>query len=80
MKEQIDKIDPVDGIIADLEETCEVPEDSDGLIQVDALVAFMEGVNWLDASKDAIMAVIDRHVNEEGKIDYKVALHAIVQD
>ena len=80
-KEQIEKIDPVDGIIADLETSLgDLPEDHDGLIEVDALVTFLESVNWLDASKGAIMEVIDRHTEEERKINYRVALHAIVQD
>ena len=77
-KEQVDKIDPVDGICADIEDKCEVGED--GLIETSALVAFMESVNWLDASKQAIMHIIDLETNEAGKINYKAALHKIVQD
>ena len=76
MKQQIDKIDPVDGICADIESQCEVAEE--GLIEFSAMIAFMEGANWLGASKDAIMEIMRRHEREDGKIDYKVALNEIV--
>ena len=74
----MDKIDPVEGICADVEEQCEVNED--GLVQVSAFVNFFEGVNWLGASKDAIMQIINRQTTAEGLIDYRTALFEIVQD
>ena len=78
LKEQVDKIDPVEGIISDIEVTCDCTED--GLVDKDALVGFMEGVHWLEASKEAIMTIIDMHTDEERKVNYRKALHEIVQD
>ena len=76
LKQEIEKQDPVDGICNDLEEFCEISED--GLVDFDEMMRFFESVNWLEASKDAIMAVADRHKTDDNKIDYRVALHNII--
>ena len=78
MKAQVDKIDPVEGICADIEEQCCV--DDDGMIQVGEMVNFFESVNWLGASKQAIMEIVDRRTVDESKIDFRAALFEIVQD
>ena len=78
IKEHVDKIDPVEGIFADVEDQCEVNED--GFVKVSELITFFEGANWLDASKDAIMEIVNRETTDESMIDYRVALYKIVQD
>ena len=78
MKVQVDKVDPVEGICSDIEDQCQV--DEDGLIQVGELVNFFESVNWLGASKPAMMEIVDRRTTDQGKIDYRAALFEIVQD
>ena len=78
MRDQVDKIDPVDGIIADIEAKYEVTDDYK--VSISDLVRYFEGENWLEASKDAIMAIVVKHEDAEGKVDYRTALFEIVQD
>ena len=56
VREFVAKVDPLDGVIADIENHCEIKED--GKCQQGELVAYFEKVNWLDASKEAIMAIV----------------------
>ena len=78
VREFVSNVDPLDGIIADIEDNCEVSEE--GRVAIDHLVAYFEKVNWLDASKDAIMEIVGKHKNEEGSVDYLTALCQIIQD
>ena len=61
--EKVNQADPMDGIIAEIEAQYDTYESDDAdkamVCMYDDFITFMEESNWLNASKAAIMHVID---------------------
>ena len=49
-------------------------------ISKNQMIEFMQEYNFLDASEEAIMKIIEGSVDAEGNIEYDTCIRAIVQD
>ena len=73
--EKVNQTDPLDGIIAELEsnyDTFESDGDKEMMCLYKDLIKFMEENNWLNASKDAIINVIDKYKTDDAPSFYKL--------
>ena len=71
--EKVSQTDPVEGIIAELESTYDTFDDEGIMVCLfEDMVSFMADNNWLNASKDAILQVMNKHITETEPQFYKL--------
>ena len=71
--EKVSQTDPVEGIIAELESTYDTYDDEGTMVCLfEDMVSFMADNNWLNASKDAILQVMNKHITETEPQFYKL--------
>ena len=71
--EKVSQTDPVEGIIAELESTYDTFDDEGTMVCLfEDMVSFMADNNWLNASKDAILQVMNKHITETEPQFYKL--------
>ena len=71
--EKVSQTDPIEGIMAELESTYDTFDDEGTMVCLfEDMVSFMADNNWLNASKDAILQVMNKHITETEPQFYKL--------